>query len=59
MNLENVQQVGLTWVEVLAAVLFSSPLVVLYSGILRGLSFVEQSDLDLPFGRKMTILKSS
>ena len=57
MNLESVQQVGLTWVEVLAAVLFSSPLVVLYSGILRGLSFVEQS-LELPFGQKMTILKS-
>ena len=58
MNLESVQQVGLTWVEVLAAVLFSSPLVVLYNGILRGLSFVEQS-LEFPFGQKMTILKSS
>ena len=56
MNLESVQQVGLTWVEVLAAVLFSSPLVVLYSGILRGLSFVEQS-LELSYAQKMTILK--
>ena len=42
MNLENVQQVGLTWVEVLAAVLYTGPLFVLYNCILRGLNFEKQ-----------------
>ena len=50
MNLENAQQVGLTWVEVLAAVLYTGDLFMLYNSILRGSSFVEQS-LELPFGQ--------
>ena len=57
MNFENVQQVGLTLVEVLAAVLYTGDLFMLYNGILRGSSFVEQS-LELPSGQKMTILES-
>ena len=39
------------------AALHTGTLSVLYNGILRGLGCVEQSDLELPFGQKMTIFE--
>lgn len=52
LELEVVKKVQLTWVEILAVVLYTGPLFVIYNGILRGSGFCGEVAAEVPFWSK-------